>query len=1190
MAPLTVSDSISHRMDHFEKKISPEKRPPSPGVRRPPSPGGMNQLTPTSAQFSPRTQNSPTSASPKRRPMPGGALIVSPSSGADSSNKNFYSPSTDGTKRRPPSPGMGNNNSPLRRRPPSPGDLKETAEPKRFIFSSEATGVTPSKINVSAKSKSVKWSNDTNDVDNDHEEHVSNPQSLDNNTNNNSSDNSSNKELSKPQSLGMKNSNNPVRDNPQFLQKMTEESDSDDEELDDGGRMNRLSEIAQLAAATEEPKKKSDDKPTGHGKVSSDESPKKKDNFAHPAKHWVNLRSVSSANTPKKEKDVSSSDKLVQNFSKGHGYSSDASVSSANSGKSTSNQKLTPSKKEVYQKFREARERQARRSNSPKPAAARKPKEANKSVSPPRKIIKPSPIKASGPLFVPIRKQNNGDDRSISSYSTQSFDSVMYGGKKNKVSLAQRARRASSRSPMRYKVFEEGVKTNQIKDDHVNAQKGLGLILAQNKAIKQMESIEKIKKEKEEEQSKQSITRLGSNLARIKALKDERRLREEGKTKEDTENKTKLKGVLSQDKRKPADSDKKPKVAEDEFTADREDVTAGLGSTSKSTNLSRSEQSNGDNDKYIAGSTSKNPSQWAVIMQNRLGTSSDDISSFEDEFRYDNMEWGADSPSRPNPQVHVTSNKTQHNFVHSPGQSGTGISDIVIDDITPHIHRGEIQLNDEDYFNYEMSPPIKQVSVSWKNINKNTMPQTVDNHLQKEIPRQPQQHEATFQLPQFSIQQLQESQNIDINPYTGPFAQLLPRSTNPLIIRTHLPTCSYTLTNYQTIQPPPTVIHNHPSNDLHDQYNNQNKAYNITQGLSHMNYVNGDNQQYSNQGNMHPNHNPYSVNGFLSTQSSDNIRSTKGDGKSEYFMLSQSTDSNGISELKKTDEDSTLIGQDHLPPEESDNPSETVSKWWESKYAESHNDEVNNIVKQALDRIDEKVSLMSRATQKIDNALDPDSDDDIFSGIESPRNQPPAKKNTKSKSKSDKELDTILSGDEDNHSTPITKQKFDGSESKEPITPNALQQSKKETTRSSSKKEKTSFDESQNQLSVTSSDSVTNSKSKKTKQTNKGYKESAKENVPITNGRISARTAKHGRMFPCGKLETDSLSGSSNSGSVSTIEISKGSHSGSEDSEIKYSQSIDRRLHLSDTVSSTSFCDFEKFEYSVFIPSNKSIK
>jgi hypothetical protein len=1157
MAPLTVSHSISDRMDHFEKKISPEKKTPSPGGamnRRPPSPGGMNQLTPTSAQFSPRTQNSPRSASPKRRPMPGGALMVSPSSGADSSNKNLYSPSpnTDGTKRRPPSPGMMGNNSPLRQRPPSPGDLKEKPEPKRFVFSSEATGVTPSKINVSGQSKSIKWANDSNDVDNDHGEHVSNTQPLEKNNN---------KELSKPLSLGMKKSSNPVRDNPEFLQKMAEESDSDDEELDDGGRMNKLSEIAQLAAATEETKKKSNDKITGHKKISSDKSLKKKDNFAHPAKHWVNLRSISSANTPKKEKDMSNSDDLVQSCAKSHDHSSDASVSSADSGKSALNQKLTPSKKAVYQKFREARERQARRSNSPKPAAVTKPKETKKSVSPPRKIIKPSPIKASGPLFVPIRKRNNGDDHSISSYTTQSFDSAMYGGKKNKVSLAQRARRASSRSPMRYRAFEEGVKTNQSKDEQLSAQKGLTLILAQNKAIKQMETFDKTRKEKDDEQSKQSITRLSSNLARLKALNDERRLREEEKKKEATENKIELKGVLSQQKQKSADSNQ-PKVAEDEFTADCEDVTVGLGSTSQSSKLSKSQQTHGDNGKNIVGSTSKNPSQWAVIMQNRLGTSADDVSSFEDEFRYDNMDWGADSPSMSNQQPHVTSN-THHDFIYTARQSGEGNSDIIIDDISPYINRGE------DYFNYEMPPPIKQVNVSVTKTNNNMMPQPVNNYLQQEIPIQPSQHEATFQLPQSSVQQLQE-RHIDINPYTGPFEQLLPRSTNPLIIRTQLPTYSYTLTNHQSIQPPPAVIPNQASNHFHHGQNIQNKAYNMTHGVSHMNYGDEDHLQYSDRRNIYPTHNPNSVNGFSSTQSSDNIMTTKGDGKSEYFVLSQSTESNGISEFKKTDgEDSTLIGQDHLPPEESDNSPETVSKWWESKYAESQNEEVNKIVKQALDRIDEKVSSMSSPTQKIENGLD-DSDDDIFSGIESPLNQPPAKKKTNNKS--DKELNTILSGDEDNHSTSITKQISDDSKHKEQGALDASTNANEETTRSPTNKVKTSFDESQNQLLTTSNDSVTNSNSKKTKQTKKVYKESAKENVPITNGRISARTAKSGKMFPCGKIETDSLSDSSNSSSVSTIEISKGSDS-SENSEKYYSQGYDRRLHLSDTVSLVSLCN-----------------
>ena len=737
------------------------------------------------------------------------------------------------TRRRAPSPGM-TDMTPPRRRAPSPGDMIGRVEPKKFVFSAAETGVVPAEINVS---------NET--VSRDTQDNIKKPVLI-------------------PQPL------------------VVEAKDCNDDERDD----------SEMAPAT------ADEKEERVEQVKDvDESKANKDGinqFSRPAKHWVNLKSTPSIN-------INRSDALLEDFTREH---SDKSVSSAesdslkhlssiSSNESDNIRKLTPRKKVLMEKYRDAKERQSLRSSSPKPT-----RESNQ--SPTMKIVKPSPIKATGSLFKPITKDIIGDDRSVSSFSTLSFESSGYGGKKNKVSLAQKTRRISSRSPMRYRPFEEKVKTNlnnekqQIANDSdsLSDQTGISLIKAQKQAVQQMKTFEKPIMNGNEDKPKKSTTRLSSNLARLKALKEEKRLREEEKEqKSRAEEKKKYveKKSTSRSTTAKTDKEKTPKkrvekktvVADDEFTVDCEDMNVSEGPMAASFSY---EDGNNKKEK------SKQGPKWADVMRKsgkKPGQSSDDESSFQHEFQQGNL-W--DSPERNN---------------HVPPVGQVNIAD-----------------NEEGSVEFE----LKQ-------------------HHQK------QEQQSAYQPPLVTLQQMPGIQSIDINPYIGPFAQLLPRSTNPLIVRTSLPSLSSSLTTTNTIQPPPTSIPGH----------------NITSSNA-----------------IQPP--PTSIPGHVNEHSVQNSNSIAINSQVVPVSVVEQQEN-------EIDEDvSTLIGQHHLPSNDSMETPGSVSEWWDAKHAGSHDEDINKLVKNALAQMESKRSEVTTESQILEDALDLDSDDDVFSGLDSPRKKQSLKK------------------------------------------------------------------------------------------------------------------------------------------------------------------------------------------------------
>ena len=1069
--PPRSTGSVSTKIDMFEKKSSPEKRAPSPGMaafgtqRRPPSPGwmGMGPLTPISNKMSPRINDSPRS-----RPMPGGVSSSKgppspggPSPGGTNGNKMQKKPRPDGGgKRRAPSPGGMN----VMRSP----RLSENIEPQRFVFSSEATGITPTNIQVSSQSPL----------------HVS-----DNKMTNHNFDNEQQQSDGAlgPQSLGGKN-NNPLRNNPDFMQKISEAFDSDEENT------NEPSKESKKNSNISKPNVDSDDE-TIDIPATINES----DKFAQPAKHWVKLKPIS--NNESKQRDTKSSDALVRNYQQPAPIPvraaplqpapvplSDASVSSMTS-------RLGPGKRAVINKLKESRGRKTKQSDSPKSTKSRSksktdsPSKSSSNTSP-RKIIRPSPIRASGPLFIPIRR-NNGDDSSVSSYSTKSFSSVVYGkgGKDDKhgETLSQKMRRASSRSPMR-RHYEEGIKNSFDKvkpDEHMSVKKGISLIQSYNNAAKKVEGFERKKKQMEEvqkqksKQSKQSISGVNSNLARLKALKEKQRLREEEKQQRLEENK----GGNSKYRYIQRKEEKKPTVADDEFTVDAEVLS--IGDESKSTSSSDHEL-----DENVTGKSghiqfnhnSKNNSRWAKIMQNRMAeVAVEEESSFEDEFKsYDN--WETSSPQRSLKQINDQNFKNKSPNSRSQSQHidlspiksipdiDTSESEIVIDDITHERTLNEFQYQPENMQQQKQPqqeieptfdiPPIKQVTVKKKKereavplqapLNKNmksqleaapvTIQKPILNSVDTSFPVETNQSTLMYQIPITDYSE--QNPTLDINPYIGAYANLLPRSTNPLIVRTSLPTVSSSLTNLSTGPTPQPITPQ--QNPIHSSYpqdvqvlpqTNILPASEILQQLTYANNiaprVMSQHGTYANPIATPMNPNPQnSINGFSSTQSSENPQKMKanygGGGKSlDEFALSNSTpDSDKTNANKSTnlskEESSTLLGQEHVPSMDSE------GNWWEN--AANQDQDVSDAIKatllqqikeseeEAKPKQSSKITSSTKKTasqksemkqKKKSFSLDADSDDDVFYGLESPRDQDSRKRLMKAAS--DNELDTILS-------------------------------------------------------------------------------------------------------------------------------------------------------------------------------------
>ena len=97
----------------------------------------------------------------------------------------------------------------------------------------------------------------------------------------------------------------------------------------------------------------------------------------------------------------------------------------------------------------------------------------------------------------------------------------------------------------------------------------------------------------------------------------------------------------------------------------------------------------------------------------------------------------------------------------------------------------------------------------------------------------------------------------------------------------------------------------------------------------------------------------------------------------------------------KSQDSSTLLGQDHVPSFESDqmdqsDMSESLARWWKDTYASTQNEDVNSVVEQALSQTSpEPKKLISAVNNMHLGSPGSDTDDDIFFGLDdddSPRN------------------------------------------------------------------------------------------------------------------------------------------------------------------------------------------------------------
>ena len=281
---------------------------------------------------------------------------------------------------------------------------------------------------------------------------------------------------------------------------------------------------------------------------------------------------------------------------------------------------------------------------------------------------------------------------------------------------------------MRYRPIEESKRTRnnekEKNEEQMTVKKGIKLLQARNNALKKLE----YGKKKDNEPSQ--LKKFNSNLARLKAIKEEQRLREEEREKNRAEEE-KPRFFYKEKK-----NERKPNVADDEFTVDCEVIS--IGADSKSTALSGEQKVPNIVEKKVAP---KRSSQWASIMQNRrmeVEVSDEDESSFEDEFKNGKNGMGLDVgiPSRAKPLESdndlspLKSYEMKSPNSKSPDESPhSSFSEIIIDDISPgFVHNEIVTHNDilidqiDDELSDKFEPPVAQITLPIKRILDDNIP------------------------------------------------------------------------------------------------------------------------------------------------------------------------------------------------------------------------------------------------------------------------------------------------------------------------------------------------------------------------------------------------------------------------------------------------------------------------------------
>jgi len=538
--------------------------------------------------------------------------------------------------------------------------------------------------------------------------------------------------------------------------------------------------------------------------------------------------------------------------------------------------------------------------------------------------------------------------------------------------------------------------------EHLSVRKGLNLLKDQNVAMKSYLSLPEEIKPVVKEKTDTSHT-LSQNVARLRVLKEKQKRREQMKEQGDFELKVSEKQrskIDLDDDDLSVESTSKNVEEDDEFSIDE---FPGL---SPNVTFEPSPSST-----LMESPHKSNRSQWADKMQSKLRNSSNSPENFHfDEDERDS--WVSDSSAND-----------------SPGPQDRRRSDFLPKTKPPIVKNTKasvISNFDSRQEGANWKNEINQPQVHFRNRADNHMSRELNPNTTNNVSFHPNQSTRVDQPPP------QEEQGEHI--FVGAYAELLPRSTNPLFMRIVHPTLPSSLMAARTHISPITDVNNGQTfSSAEEAYNEQNS---MQEALSEENQPAQPFHSTNESDGIQPSQPETSFNSMqdnLSPQEFEQI-GVKDPLQWNQFPSSNPNDvdfapaqnlidfsageSNVVDSPEKDDGSqlqSTLIGQVHLSSmDESTNigngSSESVAEWWKNSYAHTQNDDVNTHVQSSLSR----------------KIVQDDSDDDVFFGIEdaSPNLQgrPKIKDNRKystergrvdTATSRDSEFDEIMNGDDD---------------------------------------------------------------------------------------------------------------------------------------------------------------------------------
>jgi hypothetical protein len=387
---------------------------------------------------------------------------------------------------------------------------------------------------------------------------------------------------------------------------------------------------------------------------------------------------------------------------------------------------------------------------------------------------------------------------------------------------------------------------------------------------------------------------------------------------------------------------------------------------------------------------SNRQSKWAEVMEDRLQRSNEDSNYFDDsDDNYDGGSWSSDDGRK---KQDMTSNTKIHVF-HKKGKA--------LQKPAIFSHKSKSFLSREEQIQQSLS-----ISDS------------------------------------FPLKEKESSRTENL--FEGAYAELLPRSTNPLVVRTCKPTLPSSLISMQRR---PLYVSEHVSetsdvwytsldtqlketkeftNYSHvPEYNTEDQDVRPSSNSDHFKepLVTEEKSDVSEKLTQQSSRQPYSPNHSFVDSNED--KSSPNDSKRKNVPFESANHSVGnIKQQLPQGEDSsclqdslvesTLIGQFHVDSGDIESDAciqnQSIAEWWDKSYAHTQDDEVNSDIKQALSNSKDSISL----SEMKKNAGD-DSDDDVFYGLDEGS---PSSKERMAKHLRDKHeigvnnLDPILSQDD----------------------------------------------------------------------------------------------------------------------------------------------------------------------------------